>query len=224
MKFLNKSAAHFLIIKTGLISVVVLLSHSAYSISGANMVDTALSACVNSALEDAGLSDISTLTRLKCHKKGISDLSGIEALSGLEHLSLFANDITEADLSSLVHLRYLNLAKNKIERLNISGLQHLETLFLFKNELTELDLSGLRSVQKMRMMENKLERLDISELESLEEAYLWDNQLEDLDITALTNLRFLDVKQNPMPDELYDFYDEQEGITISHDGNADDWK
>jgi hypothetical protein len=32
------------------------------------------------------------------------------------------------------------------------------------------------------------------------------------------------VKQNPMADELYDFYDKQSGITISHDGNVDDWK
>ena len=73
-------------------------------------------------------------------------------------------------------------------------------------------------------MQNKLTELDISPLQSLTEAYLWDNQLEDLQITGLDKLEFLGVKQNPMPDELYDFYDQQSGITISHDGNADDWK
>jgi protein phosphatase 1 regulatory subunit 7 len=59
---------------------------------------------------------------------------------------------------------------------------------------------------------------------ALETGYFFDNQLEDLQITGLEKLTFLDVKQNPMPDELYDFYDKQEGIVISHDGNADDWQ
>jgi len=73
-------------------------------------------------------------------------------------------------------------------------------------------------------MQNQLNKLEISPLQSLVESYLWDNQLEDLQITGLDKLEFLDVKQNPMPDELYDFYDQHTGITISHDGNADDWK
>ena len=65
---------------------------------------------------------------------------------------------------------------------------------------------------------------DITPLKSLQQGHIFDNQLEDLSIEGLNNLEFLDVKQNSMPDELYDFYDEQEGIVISHDGNADDWK
>ena len=192
-----------------------------------NIEDKALLKCVNSALKKQGIdnqADFNQLKRLKCHKKDIASVAGIEAFTGLEYLSLFANDIKQADLRALKQLTYLNLAKNKLSSLQISQLNDLETLFLFNNRLKTLDLSGLSALKKFRMMQNRLASLDLSGAFALEEVYLWDNQLEDLDITPLKNLQFMDVKQNPMPDELYDFFDEQEGVVISHDGNADDWK
>jgi len=70
------------------------------------------------------------------------------------------------------------------------------------------------SLTKMRVMQNKLTALGISPLQCLTEAYLWDNQLEDLQITGLDKLEFLGVKKNPMPDELYDFYDQQSLATM----------
>lgn len=186
--------------------------------------DSALKACIEKSIQKAKISQTQSLVSLKCHNKGIVNVSGIEHLLALENLSLFGNDIKVADLRALVNLKSLNLAKNKLTQLNITGLHQLEVLYIFKNKLTTLNFTGLGALQKMRIMQNKLNHLDISPLSSLKEAYLWDNQLEDLKITGLTKLTFLDVKQNPMPDELYDFYDTQEGITISHDGNADDWK
>ena len=100
----------------------------------------------------------------------------------------------------------------------------LEKLYLFKNQLATLDMSGLSALHTVRMMQNQLKTLDISALKNLKTGYFFDNKLTDLQISGLDKIEFLDVRQNPMPDELYDFYDEQDGVVISHDGNADDWK
>jgi Leucine-rich repeat (LRR) protein len=186
--------------------------------------DIALRTCIEQLMEKEGVSLPEQLTNLKCHHKSIKSVSGIEQFANLESLSLFGNSIAKADLTSLKSLKHLNLAKNQLTNIQINGLKHLETLYLFKNKLSTINFDGVLSLIKMRIMQNELNQLDISPLQSLTEAYLWDNQLEDLQIKGLQNLEFLDVKQNPMPDELYDFYDQQSGITISHDGNADDWK
>lgn len=186
--------------------------------------DDALQTCIVQSMTKHGFSQAEQLIELKCHNKGIGSVSGIEAFANLESLSLFGNSITSADLTALKKLKHINLANNNLIALQINSLNNLETLYLFKNKLTTINFEGVDSLTKMRIMQNKLEVLDISPLQSLTEAYLWDNQLEDLQITGLDKLEFLDVKQNPMPDELYDFFDQQSGITISHDGNADDWK
>lgn len=189
-----------------------------------SLQDDALRACASKAVQKASITDSSQLTELKCHNKKVVSLTGIEQFSKLKRLSLFGNNIKHADLRGLASLEYLNLAKNKLSTLRIEGLNKLHTLYVFKNQLRTINFEGLTNLSKMRLMQNNLEKLDILPLQSLAEAYLWDNKLEDLQISGLKNLTFLDVKQNPMPDALYDFYDEQIGITISHDGNADDWK
>lgn len=188
------------------------------------VTDNALNACIQKAMEKAEIEHAEKLETLKCHNKGIRNIDGLSQFKNLQSLSLFGNNINRADLTSLKQLKHLNLARNSLNQLQIKGLNQLETLYLFKNKLDTIDFHGLGALTKMRIMQNKLTALDISPLTSLSEAYLWDNQLEDLQINGLTQLTFLDVKQNPMPDELYDFYDQQTGVTISHDGNADDWK
>ncbi|MFM9745554.1 hypothetical protein ACKI2C_49220, partial [Streptomyces brasiliscabiei] len=75
-------------------------------------------------------------------------------------------------------------------------------------------MTGLSALHTVRMMQNKLTKLDISPLTQLKMGYFFDNQLTDLQITGLNELEFLDVRQNPMSDELYDFYDQQAGVVI----------
>ena len=204
--------------------VVACLIVNVNAMAAITFEDKALQTCVEQGMEKSRVSQISQLVVLKCHNKGIKSVSGIEQLVGLQNLSLFGNRITSADLTALKALETINLAKNNLATIRIHGLKNLETLYLFKNKLVTINFDGVISLKKMRVMQNKLNILDIAPLRSLTEAYLWDNQLKDLQITGLDKLEFLDVKQNPMPDELYDFYDKQTGIMISHDGNADDWK
>ena len=164
------------------------------------------------------------LKKIKCHGKGIKDLNGLNLLTELEHLSLFNNQLSEVDISPFKQLTFVNISNNQLVNIKLSGLPELKTLYLFKNQLTSVDLAGLSKLKKIRITNNQLVDIDISSLASLEKAYFFDNKLEDLVLTGLSKLKFIELKQNPMPDEVYDRYDEMEGITIIHDGNADDWK
>jgi len=214
---MSKSALHLCVF-------AIFLATNLQAVDLSSIDDTALQTCIQQTMDKEGLNNPVELTKLKCHNKGIKSLNGLEQFASLQSLSLFGNRISSANLVSLKQLTHINLAKNNLTTLEIKGLKLLESLYLFKNKLSTIDFEGVGSLTKMRVMQNQLTALDISPLQSLTEAYLWDNQLEDLQITGLDRLKFLDVKQNPMPDELYDFYDQQTGITISHDGNADDWK
>lgn len=196
----------------------------ARDLSELHFTDANLAACVDKQAETHSWQTVEAFVELSCHNMDIQVADEVASLSALKSLSLFNNNISQLDLRPLKQLETLNLANNALESLQISGLGHLETLYLFRNKLQRIDLKGLSAVKKVRLMQNALTELDISPLTSLEMGYFFDNQLKDLQITGLSKLKFLDVKQNPMPDELYDFYDEQVGIIINHDGNSDDWK
>lgn len=206
------------------ISMLVVAIATAQPLTEFDWGDAQLRDCVLQLAEKHQWQTAADITDIKCHSKGIESAQSLSKLTSLKKLSLFNNEIKRLDISSLTQLEFLNLANNDLEYLNISGLSNLTKLYLFRNNLSSLDLSGLGSLTEMRLMQNQLESLDITPLIALEQAHIFDNQLEDLSIEGLNQLTFLDVRQNPMPDELYDFYDEQQGIVISHDGNADDWK
>lgn len=189
-----------------------------------NIQDNALKLCIKNHSEKYQWQFTSQFTKLKCHGKGIINLSGLENFSQLSWLSLFNNKISSADLSQLTQLTHLNIANNKLTTINIKQLSKLKTLYLFKNKLTTINFAGLTQLNKMRITNNILDSLELSPLISLEKAYLFDNKLEDLTVKHLPKLRFIELRQNPMPDEVYDRYDAIAGMTIIHDGNADDWK
>ena len=212
-----------------LLTIMLVLTSFAWAKQSAvaepvQFADPQLAACVEANLVESNTKQLHLLEKLKCHGKGIERLDGLESLTQLQYLSLFNNKLKAVDVSGLTQLTYLNLANNRLQSVKLHGLQQLETLYLFKNKLTHVDFNGLSRLKKLRITNNQLKGIDISELISLEQGYFFDNQLEDLDLSGLANLSFIELRQNPMPDEVYDRYDAIEGITIVHDGNADDWK
>jgi len=186
--------------------------------------DENLAKCITESIE--GLSEVhwQKIKKVKCHGMNIKQLDGLSKLVELEHLSLFNNQLKEADISNLKQLKFVNISNNQLVKVKIGGLSKLTTLYLFKNRLTSIDFSNLSKLKKIRITNNLLKNIDISPLLSLEKAYFFDNKLEDLHLKGLTKLKFVELRQNPMPDEVYDRYDEMENMTIIHDGNADDWK
>lgn len=186
--------------------------------------DSDFKACVMQQAAQQGWTDSTEFSELKCHSSNIHSPIAIRYFTELRKLSLYNNDIVELDVRNLTQLESLNVASNQLKVLLVEGLGELTELYAFRNVLTTIDLSGLTKLTKMRLMQNQLKTLDITPLIALQEGHIFDNELTTLSIAGLNQLKFLDVRQNPMPDELYDKFDQQVGVTISHDGNADDWK
>ena len=186
--------------------------------------DLQLADCVTNSAMAKGWTKVEDVVELECHGKGIQSIDDLFVFSQLRSISLFNNDIESADFRGFEHLSYLNVANNRLKEINVTGLSQLKTLYLFKNNLTSLDFSGLTQISKIRITNNRLTNIDITPMRALTQGYFYDNRLKDLSVTGLDQLTFLDVRQNPMPDEVYDRYDAISGVTIVHDGNADDWK
>jgi Leucine-rich repeat (LRR) protein len=189
-----------------------------------SFVDNALSTCITEQAQKHNWQAIKDIHTLKCHGMEITNIAGLDKLTQLKSLSLFNNKLESVDLRSFNQLEYINIANNKLNTIYLTGLSHLKTLYLFKNNLSTVDFTGLNALLKIRITNNQLSSIDISPLISLEKAYFFDNNLKELIVAGLPQLTFIEVRQNPMPDEVYDRYDALEGITIVHDGNADDWK
>ncbi len=162
---------------------------------------------------------------IKCHSGGIESLAGLELFYNVQSLSLYNNQLQsiDFDLNKLPQLKKLNLARNNLEQLTIAGLAHLQSVYMFANRLTEFHIANLKSLQILKANNNQLERFSYANTPELKKIYIFNNQLETINIYDLPALHYMDCRENPMPDELYDEMDQMRGITFLHDGNAEDW-
>ena len=189
-----------------------------------NLTDSNLSQCINALMLEHQWQTPAEVETIKCHNKDIVSTQGIQQFSNIKVLSLYNNNIKSIDLSKFKKLETVNLAANRLQQLTVSQLPKLTRLYIFKNRLTQLHLATLPTLEQVKANDNKLELLKIKSTPKLAKLYLFNNQLENLKIATLAKLSYLDVRQNPMPDEFYDFLDDQNGLTARHDGNADDWE
>ena len=92
------------------------------------------------AEEPISSSDVGLITHLHARSGGITDLTGIEALTALTGLSLALNQISNiGPLSELVRLWHLDLDDNLVSDLSpLSGLERLEHLNLNGNEIGDV--------------------------------------------------------------------------------------
>ncbi len=185
--------------------------------------DPKLRQCIHAIATKNNWQRAEDFTAIKCHNKNITHLDGLEHFVNLETLSLHKNEIKMIDIRPLSKLKRLNLARNKIKTLTLSNLAHLSEIFVFGNPLTRLDIQNLPKLKKLKASGNKLTLFQYNELPALEKIYMFNNEMEDIDIHSLPSLKYMDVRQNPMPDPLYEEMDKLKGVTILHDGNADDW-
>ncbi|MFK7733841.1 MAG: hypothetical protein AB8B48_19630 [Pseudomonadales bacterium] len=94
----------------------------------------------------------------------------------------------------------------------------------FGNALKGLNLEANGLLKKVNAEKNKILNVAFPESTTRHKLYLFDNKMEDIKIDSLKALRFLDVRSNPMPDEVYDYLDEFCGVKASHDGNTEEWR
>ncbi|MFK7977429.1 MAG: leucine-rich repeat domain-containing protein, partial [Halioglobus sp.] len=190
----------------------------------AEIVDEQLAECVAAVMQQAKVNSASELVSLTCNGSDIKSAEGIGEFTSLETLSLFGNQIAQIDVSALTNLKTLNLANNRLEQIDVMNNQSLEVLYLFGNALKGLNLESNALLKKVKAEKNQILGVVFPESLILQKVYLFDNKMEDIKIDSLKGLRFLDVRSNPMPDEVYDYLDEFSGVKASHDGNTEEWR
>ncbi len=75
--------------------------------------------------ERISVDKLSIITELLAYDKNISDVSGIQYLTGLKRLSLSNNNITSIDLSNNSQLTRLDLSNTKLSELDISNIKNI---------------------------------------------------------------------------------------------------
>ncbi|WP_239257400.1 leucine-rich repeat domain-containing protein, partial [Listeria ilorinensis] len=149
--------------------------------------------------------DLSQIKVLQCYNAGITDMSGIEYLTGLTFLDCTANQLTELDVSQNVNLEKLNCSKNPLTVLH-TGI-NLKSLDCHSCQFTELNLNQSPNLTELYCYQNQLKELNLSQFVNLEVVDCFNNQLTELNVTNsphLTELNCesnqlteLDVSQNP---------------------------
>ncbi len=194
-----------------------------FSIQGAEPdvdVSIPISQLIDEALQGRHPSELEVLD-LMDHK--LSDLDGIERLTGLRQLFLKGNLISDLyPLSGLTELRYLDLSDNeitdlsdlyglhKLERLNLSynnienlspldRLTNLEVLLVNSNNITDIGiLFYLNKLQYLGLAHNQITDITaLSNLFELDVITLEGNRIIDLSpLSYMTELRYLDLSEN----------------------------
>ena len=190
-----------------------------------NILDPGLKKCLQEAAAKNNWQSPEEFTFLKCHSKGIESLAGLERFSHIEKLSVYNNKLKyiDFDLAKLPQLIELNAARNSLKKIDLAGHRNLTSIFLFGNQIQKLSLTDMNKLTLLKAHNNKIETFTYSNLPELKKIYIFNNKIKTLNIHEFQSLQYMDCRENPMPDELYDEMDEIETTTFLHDGNAEDW-
>lgn len=189
------------------------------------VVDSAFQQCLTDIASVNNWTEPAQFIDIKCNNKDIHSLAGVEKFINVENLSIYSNKLSsiDADLTQLAALHTLNLARNYLASASLNGLPTLQKVYLFGNNIELLTIEALPALMLIKAHNNKITRFTYSDTPKLTKIYVFNNQLEHFDIDHLPALNYMDCRQNPMPDELYDRMDQVSDVTFLHDGNADDW-
>lgn len=205
------------------LSLCALSLFSTMATADISVADPALQKCLNDIAKKNDWSQPKHFEQISCHNKKIESADGLEQFTALTKLSLYKNRITALELPKLQRLNHLNIAGNALTELTIQDCDSLKVLYAFHNKLQRINIQGCSELTQLKANNNVLKIAVLTDLPALKKLHLFDNELETLNIKSLNHLRYLDVRQNPMPDEFYDYLDSVSDLTSLHDGNADDW-
>ena len=147
----------------------------------------------------------SSVTRLDLPDRGLTDVSALAGLTGLEVLDLHGNALADVwPLAGLVNLRRLDLSANRIEDVSaLAGLAELEVLLLDGNRVADvLPLALLPRLARLDLSGNRVaDAALLAELRSLARLDLSGNRVADASpLGDLSGLVWLDLSGNPVAD------------------------
>ena len=149
--------------------------------------------------------DVEPLTFLNARNRGISDLTGIDQLIGLQTLNLYKNDIVDiTPLAGLTGLQSLHLSANAIVDITpLVGLTGLQSLGLSANDIVDITpLVGLTGLQTLELYWNGITEIGaLASLVNLRVLKLTENAFTTIDaLTALIGLETLSLAGNAIAD------------------------
>ena len=142
--------------------------------------------------------EITAVTEIDVHNKGISDLTGIEYFENLECLDCSLNKLTTLDLNNNTALIELNCYYNQLTSLDVSSNTALIVLYCELNQLTSLDVSSNTALLYLSCHSNQLTSLDISSNTALIDLECGENRLTSLDVSNNTALEWLRCYDNQL--------------------------
>ena len=134
------------------------------------------------------LTELLEVSYLDVQNSNISDLSGINFFSNLEHLSCYNNLLTVLDVSNLTSLKTLHCGKNSISLLDLTSNVNLLSLDCYINNLTSLNVSNATSLNYLNCIKNKLTNLNINSNSHLQILLCDENKLTNLDVSQNSEL------------------------------------
>ncbi|MEM6456309.1 MAG: pentapeptide repeat-containing protein [Acidobacteriota bacterium] len=151
-----------------------------------------------------------------CPGRGIADLGGLEAFTGLQTLDLTANQLTQfavdfcADAATGTPcsppLQQLKLGSNQLTQLDLGRLPNVVWLDVSDNQLASLTGTASIYFEILDASNNQLKSLDLAVQTRLLSVDLSDNQLTSVldvfnpDLSRLTSLAYLDLSGNQLDD------------------------
>ncbi len=167
---------------------------------------------------------LADIEMLNCSAKratstGITDLTGLEKLTGLKILGLWEDGISSINLSAQTKLKGLSIGDNKITSIDLSKNTELTTLHIKNNKLSGIDLSkntklkevnisgqSIASVDLSKNVDlenldasgNGISSIDVSNNTKLQELNLYNNNISNIDVSKLTGLKGLSLSNNPI--------------------------
>lgn len=132
----------------------------------------------------------------------VSNLAGIEHLTGLEYISFEPPiNITSIDFSMNIQLKEMNISSGnrrdgKLKYLNVSSCKNLTQLECNDNPITTFDVSNCSKLESLCCCNNRLTTLDVSNCKDLIDLNCSENQLISLDVSNCSKLKWLDCYDN----------------------------
>ena len=152
--------------------------------------------------------DAALSTELQLGGYNISDLTGIEAFTGLQLFTISSPFLTGSlDLTMLPNLTNISINNTALTAINVSGITGLKQLDVSHNQLTSINVSGLSELLGFQCFLNNLTSIDISSLSSLTQIDFGNTPISSIDLSTCPLLQFvyssdtlittLDLSQNP---------------------------
>jgi len=168
---------------------------------------------------------LAKIKNLEISQQSISDVNGLEYLTGLKLLSCNKNNLNSINISKNTELTTLMCESNNLSVLDVSKNTALYRLDCNSNNLSVLDVSKNTALYRLDCNSNNLSVLDVSKNTALYFLECSINNLSVLDVsknTELTelycgsnNLSVLDVSKNTALTELDCYYNKLSTLDVS---------